>query len=70
MTKPATPCANICHLDPVQMLCVGCGRHMDEIKMWPNLTNEQRKSIMQQVRERQQKMKNNAGNRNHTIERV
>jgi len=36
-----SPCINVCALDDANV-CVGCGRHMDDIVSWTNMTPLQR----------------------------
>jgi len=36
-----SPCINVCVLDPDQV-CVGCGRHIDEISAWSCMTPTER----------------------------
>jgi len=41
-----TPCVNICLLDDISGLCVGCGRTTGEIAGWASMTPDQRRAIM------------------------
>ncbi len=41
-----SPCIKICDIDPVTRLCTGCARTLDEIALWPRLSDAQRKHIM------------------------
>ena len=47
-----TPCVQICVLDPVSGLCVGCGRTGEEIGGWSAMTPEARARIMAALPER------------------
>jgi uncharacterized protein len=47
-----TPCVNICLLDEDLELCVGCGRNMDEIAQWADMTPAKRRAIMAALPER------------------
>lgn len=47
-----TPCVNICMLDDASGLCVGCGRSGDEIARWAEMTQEQRRAVMNTLPER------------------
>ena len=40
-----TPCIRLCRLDPSSSLCLGCGRHLDEIAAWASLSGERRREI-------------------------
>jgi predicted Fe-S protein YdhL (DUF1289 family) len=46
MEKPSTPCVNLCKLDAVSRLCVGCGRSKAEIAGWKNMSEPERRAIM------------------------
>ena len=37
MTDVASPCIDICRMDPVTGLCEGCARTIDEIAAWSRL---------------------------------
>jgi predicted Fe-S protein YdhL (DUF1289 family) len=42
----ATPCVKICVVDPLSGLCIGCGRTIAEISLWPEMTDEERRAVM------------------------
>jgi predicted Fe-S protein YdhL (DUF1289 family) len=42
----ATPCVKICVVDPLSGRCIGCGRTIAEISLWPEMTDEQRHAVM------------------------
>jgi predicted Fe-S protein YdhL (DUF1289 family) len=46
-----TPCIKICKIDPTTQSCTGCGRTLQQIKEWRIYTNEQRKLIMDNLKE-------------------
>ena len=46
MATPSTPCVQICVLDPLSGLCIGCGRTGDEIAAWSRLSEPERLTIM------------------------
>ena len=48
-----SPCVNICCLDE-QDVCLGCYRTCDEITGWGAMNNDERKSVMEKVAEREQ----------------
>jgi len=41
-----TPCKSICQVDRVRGLCIGCGRTLAEITQWRELTDGERRVIM------------------------
>jgi uncharacterized protein len=47
--SPPSPCNQVCKLDPVTGLCIGCSRTLDEIEVWPRASNAQRKMILELV---------------------
>lgn len=44
-----TPCVNLCVLDGVTGLCVGCGRTGDEIAHWLILSPTERTALLAQL---------------------
>jgi uncharacterized protein len=49
MSKIASPCINLCLLDPQTQLCEGCGRTAFEIGNWLAYTHEQRRVIIKSL---------------------
>jgi uncharacterized protein len=44
-----TPCNRVCVLHPALRLCIGCGRSLDEIARWIDLTDAERTQIMAEL---------------------
>jgi predicted Fe-S protein YdhL (DUF1289 family) len=42
----ASPCVNICTIDPATSRCRGCARTRDEIARWTRMTDAERAAIM------------------------
>jgi predicted Fe-S protein YdhL (DUF1289 family) len=42
----SSPCIKICEIEPKSRLCRGCGRSLNEIAQWGQLTEPQRLAIM------------------------
>jgi uncharacterized protein len=42
----STPCINVCILDPLSALCIGCGRTGEEITAWSTMSEPERIAIM------------------------
>ncbi len=42
----STPCVQICVVDPVSALCIGCGRTLGEIAGWGAMSEEERIAAM------------------------
>jgi predicted Fe-S protein YdhL (DUF1289 family) len=47
-----SPCNRVCTLDPAFGLCLGCGRSLDEITRWSQMTDAERSRIMAELAER------------------
>lgn len=41
-----SPCIAVCQVDPASDLCIGCRRHIDEIRDWPIMTAEQKLAVL------------------------
>ena len=41
-----SPCIKVCVMDVTAALCSGCGRTLDEIASWSNLSEDARAAIM------------------------
>ena len=41
-----TPCIDVCEMDACSGLCVGCGRTLDEITGWADMSKEERRAMM------------------------
>ena len=50
-TTVASPCIAICQLGPDD-LCVGCLRSMDEIRDWPIMTAEEKRTVLANIEAR------------------
>jgi hypothetical protein len=40
-----SPCNRVCTLDPASGLCLGCGRSIDEITRWTQMTDAERARV-------------------------
>ncbi len=47
-----SPCIDICSLDPVDGLCAGCHRSIEEIMGWTGYTSAERLAIMAELPQR------------------
>lgn len=45
-TSVPSPCIAVCQVDPATDLCIGCRRHIDEIREWPIMTAEQKRAVL------------------------
>jgi predicted Fe-S protein YdhL (DUF1289 family) len=51
MTKDVeSPCISVCRYE--DEVCVGCGRTVDEVVEWYNMTNEQKQEIINKLDEK------------------
>jgi hypothetical protein len=41
-----SPCNRVCTLDPASGLCLGCGRSLDEITRWTQMTDAERALVL------------------------
>ena len=48
----STPCIQVCVLDPLSALCIGCGRTGDEIAAWTAMSEADRLAVMAGLGER------------------
>ena len=48
----ASPCVNICQINPETGYCIGCMRTIDEIADWLEMTNEEKRQVLNQLEER------------------
>jgi uncharacterized protein len=48
----STPCINVCVLDPLSALCVGCGRTAAEITAWSTMSEPERIAVMAELGQR------------------
>jgi predicted Fe-S protein YdhL (DUF1289 family) len=52
MSTVSTPCVNVCVIEPVSGLCIGCGRTGAEIAQWAGLGEAERLAVMAGLGER------------------
>ncbi|MDW4547904.1 DUF1289 domain-containing protein [Defluviimonas sp. D31] len=58
-----SPCVKICTIHPVERLCVGCLRSIDEIGRWGRMTPEERRAVMADLPARQPRLRQRRGGR-------
>ena len=57
MTYPvpvASPCINLCRIDPETQLCEGCFRTLEEIVAWGSANDASKHAVWQAIKRRQQ----------------
>ena len=52
-----SPCTQVCRMDPVTNLCVGCGRTLSEIADWGSMSDAERAAVREKLPERQERLK-------------
>lgn len=52
-----SPCLNICLIDPVSGLCIGCGRTGAEVAAWIGMTDTERRVVMAELPDRLVRMR-------------
>ena len=48
----SSPCTNICKIDKITGLCIGCNRNESEIFDWINFSEKQKKNILSNIKDR------------------
>ncbi len=46
MADVASPCIDICRMDPASGLCEGCARTIDEIAVWSQLDDARKRAVL------------------------
>lgn len=52
-----TPCVNICYIDPKTQLCEGCGRSLEQIGRWREMSAQERREIMAKLQNQNEALK-------------
>ena len=54
MSKPVwSPCRKICLVDPAHSICVGCFRTLDELGRWTRFSDEERRAVKRELKDRE-----------------
>ncbi|MDR9433803.1 MAG: DUF1289 domain-containing protein, partial [Spiribacter sp.] len=40
-----SPCVGVCRVDS-DFVCIGCGRHIEDIMYWPEMTEDERQAAL------------------------
>lgn len=51
-TSVESPCIAVCQLDSATDLCIGCQRHVDEIRDWPIMTADEKQATLDRIEKR------------------
>ena len=52
-----SPCTNVCRIDPRTGWCEGCRRTLDEIAAWSTMTDEAKRAVWVQLRQRREQQR-------------
>jgi predicted Fe-S protein YdhL (DUF1289 family) len=44
-----SPCIDVCQLDPITRVCIGCLRTIDEIARWSTYTTAERRRVLAEL---------------------
>lgn len=58
-----SPCIKICTIHPVERLCIGCYRTIEEITVWSRLSPDARGAIMAELEARAPRLRQRRGGR-------
>jgi hypothetical protein len=58
-----SPCIKICSIHPVERLCVGCYRTIEEITAWSRMSPETRRAVMAELPARAPRLVQRRGGR-------
>jgi hypothetical protein len=47
-----SPCVQVCTLDPLTGLCVGCYRTVQEVADWLEMSAEEKRAVLERVAQR------------------
>jgi len=47
--RVASPCVDVCRMDPARGLCEGCHRSLDEIAGWSRMDDAERRAVWARI---------------------
>lgn len=54
-TMVSSPCVDVCQLDFYKQVCIGCYRTLDEIGRWREMTDDERKIVLDNIEDRKER---------------
>lgn len=45
MCRPVSPCVKLCRIETETGICEGCGRSLDEIARWSQMSEAEREAV-------------------------
>ncbi|RVT81570.1 DUF1289 domain-containing protein [Rhodobacteraceae bacterium CCMM004] len=58
-----SPCIKVCVVHPVERICTGCFRSLDEIAAWGRMTPDERRRVMAELPTRAPRLARRRGGR-------
>lgn len=58
-----SPCVKLCTVHPVERICIGCLRSIEEITAWSRMTPDTRRQIMAELPSRAPRLQKRRGGR-------
>lgn len=58
-----SPCVKLCTVHPVERICIGCFRSIEEITAWSRMTPDTRRQIMAELPARAPRLQKRRGGR-------
>ena len=49
ITRPMSPCVQVCQIEPTTSICLGCGRTLDEIAGWGSMTEAEKAPVWERL---------------------
>jgi predicted Fe-S protein YdhL (DUF1289 family) len=46
-----SPCISVCKLDTATKTCTGCGRHLEEIRLWTRMEPRDKQAVLDRLAE-------------------
>ena len=65
-----SPCVKICTIHPLERICTGCYRTIEEIGSWGSITYIDRKSIILELPKRKLQLKKRRGGRSARLDLI
>ncbi|MEO1796067.1 MAG: DUF1289 domain-containing protein [Pseudomonadota bacterium] len=56
-----SPCVKLCSIHPVEGICIGCLRSLEEIGAWSTMSQDERRGIMATLPDRAPRIKTRRG---------
>ncbi|MEM6895913.1 MAG: DUF1289 domain-containing protein [Pseudomonadota bacterium] len=62
-----SPCVKLCSIHPVEQICVGCLRSLEEIGGWSMMSAEARRTVMEELPSRAPRLQTRRGGRGRRL---